>query len=146
MQNDLLNILIRFRQHAIAISADIAKMYCQVDVNCEGRSLQQIFLRKDPSLVLDIFRLNTMTAYASFLAIYCHWQLACENNAEHATASNVIKNYFCVDDLLTGVETVEEVSQLIAEISNILKSDCFLLRKGSRMNQGPLKRLTRATN
>lgn len=33
LQNDLFNILIRFRTHSIALTGDIEKMFCQIRVN-----------------------------------------------------------------------------------------------------------------
>lgn len=43
IQSDLFAILLRFRQHAIAVSADIEKMYRQVEVNDSDRCFQKIF-------------------------------------------------------------------------------------------------------
>lgn len=43
IQNDLISILLRFRQHSYVASADIAKMYRQVLICPEQRPLQSIY-------------------------------------------------------------------------------------------------------
>ena len=45
IQNCLFNLLLSFRLHAFVITADIEKMYSQVLINPERRSLQQIIFR-----------------------------------------------------------------------------------------------------
>lgn len=71
VQEDLFSILIRFRIHPYIISADIGKMYRQVLVNPEQRSLQRILWRsndKDPINTLELNTLTYGTASALFLA------------------------------------------------------------------------------
>ncbi|XP_072403079.1 uncharacterized protein [Diabrotica undecimpunctata] len=74
IQDDLFLILLRFRQYAFVVSADITKMYRQVLVDPEQRALQQIFWRSSPSDTLSTYQLNTVTygtASASFQVIRC---------------------------------------------------------------------------
>ncbi|XP_043263018.1 uncharacterized protein LOC122403528 [Colletes gigas] len=71
VQDDLFSILIRFRQHQIILSADIAKMYRQILVAPEQRVFQRILWREEPTLPLETYELNTVTygtASAPFLA------------------------------------------------------------------------------
>ncbi|XP_072395063.1 uncharacterized protein [Diabrotica undecimpunctata] len=132
IQDDLFLILLRFRQHAFVVSADITKMYRQVLVDPEQRALQQIFWRSSPSDTLSTYQLNTVTygtASASFQVIRCLFQLASENKDLHPTASKIIKRDFYVDDLLTGGDCAESLSNVCKDINNILNSGCFELRK-----------------
>ena len=46
LQDDLFNILVRFRFFKIALSADVAKMYRQVELDKADRDLQLMVLLK----------------------------------------------------------------------------------------------------
>lgn len=132
LQDDLLSIILRFRQYTYVISADIAKMYRQVSIDPKQRPLQRILWRADPTEPLKTYELNTVTygqAAASFLSIRCLFQLAQEIEDCNPRIAAIIKHDFYVDDLLTGANSLEEAQQLCREISSVLKSGCFNLRK-----------------
>ncbi|XP_065172206.1 uncharacterized protein [Atheta coriaria] len=132
IQRDLFSILVRFRRFKYALMADIAKMYRQVLVAPENRSLQRILWRTSPDDSIKEYELNTVTygtASASFLAIRCLKQLALDSKQIHPHTSSVIENDFYVDDLLTGSNTTSSLSQLRTELTNILASAGFELRK-----------------
>ncbi|XP_057671351.1 uncharacterized protein LOC130903108 [Diorhabda carinulata] len=61
IQEDFFAIIIRFRQHNVAMVADIEKMYRQVEIVEEQRDLQRIMWRSDPNLPLEVYTLNTVT-------------------------------------------------------------------------------------
>jgi len=70
VQDDLFDIVQRFRLHKIVMTADIAKMYRQVWVNAEDRILQRILWRKTPDQPITTYELNTIiygTTSAPFL-------------------------------------------------------------------------------
>ena len=72
IQDDILSILIRARKHQILFTADIAKMYRQVNVHPDDRDFQRIIWRKANDEHLKEYRLRTVTfgvASAPFLAI-----------------------------------------------------------------------------
>ncbi|XP_072400534.1 uncharacterized protein [Diabrotica undecimpunctata] len=132
IQSDLLSILLRFRQHTYVVSAEIAKMYRQVLVNPEQRSLQQILWRFSPEEELSSYQLNTITygtASASFLATRCLLQLSLESSGTNPKAAQIIRDDFYVDDLLTGSDSATDLAIASAEISDILQRGCFPLRK-----------------
>ncbi|XP_072400935.1 uncharacterized protein [Diabrotica undecimpunctata] len=132
IQSDLLSILLRFRQHTYVVSADIAKMYRQVLVNPEQRSLQQILWRFSPEEELSPYQLNTITygtASASFLATRCLLQLSLESSGTNPKAAQIIRDDFYVDDLLTGSDSATDLAIASAEISDILQRGYFSLRK-----------------
>ena len=81
---------------------------------------------------MKCYELNTITygtASAPFLAVRCLYQLAEDNKITYPKASNIIKNDFYVDDLLTGANSQSELVQLQHEISTILNSAKLELRK-----------------
>lgn len=132
IQNDLVSILFRFRQHKFIICADIVKMYRQILIHPCQRPLQRIFWRSDPSEQIQVYELNTVTygtASAPFLAIRCLKQLAIENSYIFPRASQTIAKDFYMDDLLSGADTLEEAITLCDQVISILSSACFELQK-----------------
>ncbi|XP_017887576.1 uncharacterized protein LOC108629432 [Ceratina calcarata] len=132
IQNDIFEILIRFRIHHFALIADIEKMYRQVLVHEDDRKYQQIFWREDPNEPLEVYQLNTLTfgtSCAPFLAIRTLHKLADDEKHNYPTAADVVKRDFYVDDLLTGSDTLENAGRLRDELNSLLKSGGFNLRK-----------------
>lgn len=132
LQNDILDVLLRFRYHKYVVSADISKMYRQILMHKEHRSLQRIIWRDDPSKDLSTYQLNTVTygtSSAPYLAIRCLQQLAHDNKISYPLASQTILNDFYVDDLLTGSDDLDELNDTCKNIFLILKGGGFILRK-----------------
>lgn len=144
IQNDLFCILLRFRKHQFIISADIAKMYRQVLIKQDQRRFHLILWRSDDSKPVDTYCLNTVTygtASASFLSIRCLKQLAIEFRDKYPESARIVENDFYVDDLLTGADSIDEVIQLQREITEILNSGQFELRKWSSNDETILEKL-----
>lgn len=132
IQEDLMSILLRFRQNKVAFCADIAKMYLQVWVKEDQRPLQRVLWRKDPSEEVQVFNLNTVVfglTSSPFLAVRCLKQLALDFETNYPKATNIIKRDFYVDDLISGASSWEEAVEISREVSTILKSAGFELRK-----------------
>ena len=101
VQNDLFSIKLRFRQHPIVLSADIAQMYRQIKINKSQHDLQRILWRKDPSQPIQHYRLKTITygtASAPYLATRALGQIGEENKDNYPVASEVIIRDFYIDD------------------------------------------------
>lgn len=78
-QPDIINILLRFRVHRIALTADVMKMYRQIRVSSGDCDFQRIYYRAESSDQLMEYRLKTVTygtRAASFLATRCLAQIA----------------------------------------------------------------------
>lgn len=132
LQDDLMDIVIRFRTYKFAFTADIEKMYRCVIVRDNQRNLQKILWRFNNSDKVDQYQLNTVTygtASAAYLAVRCLQQVALENKHKFSKACEIILTCFYVDDLLTGCNSVEEGKTLISEIIEVLASAGFNLRK-----------------
>lgn len=72
IQNDIFNILIRFRQHSIVVISDIAKMYRQILIHPDKLYLQNIVWRDESSNNINSYELQTVTygtASAPYLTI-----------------------------------------------------------------------------
>jgi transposase InsO family protein len=132
IQDDLFSIIVRFRRHQYVITADIKMMYRAISVDPSDTNLQKIVWRDDPEKPLRTYRLQTVTygtASAPFLATRCLQQLALEEMHNFPKAAAVVLRDFYVDDLQTGGDVKEEVSELQTQLITLLKKGCFELRK-----------------
>lgn len=132
IQRDLLSIILCFRQHPYVVGADIAMMYRQVLIEPPQRTLQRILWRENPLDQIDTYELNTVTygmASSPFMAIRCLFSLADEHQESYPEAADIIRKFMYVDDLLFGASSKEKATQLAKNVSHILSSGCFELRK-----------------
>lgn len=142
IQSDLLSIILRLRMRLIVLAADIQKMYRQVLIKPEQRSLQQIIWRSSPDQPIKTFQLNTVTygtTAASFLAIRCLHEVANECEKEYPDLARIIKSDMYVDDLLTAVNTCEEAKVIVTKLSQILNARGFPLQSGIQTIHQSLK-------
>ena len=132
IQDDLFSILVRFRSHKIALTADIEKMYRQVLVHPADANFQRILFRSNPQDSVKTYKLNTVTygtTCAPFLAIRTLHQLADDEAELQPVAAALVKRDFYVDDLLTGADTQQEACFIRDELVQLLKKGGFILRK-----------------
>ena len=141
-QDDLFNILIRFRIFKIGMSADVAKMYRQVELSLEDRDLHRILWRKNPNEPILTYRMTRVTygvASSSFHAIRSLLDCA-KSPKTPEIVKDAIERDFYVDDILTGAENLEEAKNLQTGLIDTLKQGQFDLRKwtcsDARLTQG----------
>src|SRR5277367_6614110 len=134
LHQDLHAILLRFRQHRVAFTADIAKMYRQVNVAEDHQDFQRIIWRDSPEMPMQHFRLTTVTygtASAPYLAVKSFQQLANDEKCEMPKASEVLLKDCYVDDVMSGADSVPQVIELIHQLVQLTESGQFHLRKWS---------------
>ncbi|XP_076381801.1 uncharacterized protein LOC143260421 [Megalopta genalis] len=131
IQDNLFTLLIRFRMHAVVLTADIEKMYRQFIVRPDDRAYQRILWR-DRHGEIATFELNTVTfglSSAPYLAIRCLHQLADDEQDATPTASVILKRDLYVDDLLTGADTIEEAQVIQRQITRLLRKGGLTIRQ-----------------
>lgn len=139
IQHDLFSILLRWRKYYVAITADVEKMYRQINVNQHHQPFQRILWRNEDGYVTD-YELSTVTygtACAPFLAIRTVQQLAFDEQQEYPTASSRTLTDMYVDDFISGGDTLQETQDLQREMVELFKKGGFNLRKWSS-NSKPL--------
>lgn len=132
LQDDIFSIVIRFRKYTYAMTADIEQMFRQIRVCDEHKHLQRIFWRSDPSDEIKCYTLNTVTyglSCSPFLSTRCLKQLAVENERINPIASAAIAENMYVDDLLGGADDIGDAIKLRDDVTDILCSGQFNLRK-----------------
>lgn len=141
-QDDLMDILIRWRMHKVVFKADIAKMYRMIKLDVEDQQYHTILWRQDQAEPIKEYQLNTVTfgtAAAPFLATRTLKEIAENNQDTHPFAAETINNGFYVDDLIYGSDTVEGAIKLKDETSQVLQQSGLQLRKWSSNNEEFLK-------
>lgn len=132
VQDMIVDITLRFRTHRFALVGDVAKMYRMVLMNAADHQLQRIVWRDSPSESIRTFALTTVTygtASAPYLATKCLQRLSEEGEESHPAAAKVLKKDFYVDDMLSGVDDIEEGKRLVSQMNDLLQSAGFSLRK-----------------
>lgn len=145
LQQDIRNILLRFRLHQVVLVTDIVKMYRQILIHPEDRPYQHILWRFDCAHSIQKYELNTVTygiSSAPFLALRVMKQLVADEGAMFVKASEVISRDMYVDDIVTGASTVEDAVKLQAELIALLEKGCFHLSKWASNRQELLKHVT----
>ncbi|GFW25570.1 5'-3' exoribonuclease 2 [Trichonephila clavipes] len=130
LQTDLTTLLLHFRMHKIAITADIEKMYRQITL--QDSDFQRIVWRNSPFEPIQDFRLTRIaygTASAPYLAIKCLQQLALNEANNFLLASKAALNDFYVDDLMSGANSLSEALELQNQLTQMLSSAGLVLRK-----------------
>lgn len=134
IQDLLVNIILRWRRYKIVFTADLHKMYRQINVPKEDSQCQRIVWRDQHSGLIKDYRLTTVTfgtACAPFLAIRTLRQLAEDEKYRFPLAYTAVEKEFYVDDLLSGGHTLDDAKSKQIEIINLMKSGKFELRKWS---------------
>ena len=127
---DLFSILVRFRLHQVAHSADIAKMYRQVELDKEDKDYHRLLWKDPNSEAIETFRMTRVTngiASSSFHSIRPLQVLAEETTNNKLRLSLTTDMY--VDDLLTGCEDSKAAEKLQDAIITLLASAGFDIRK-----------------
>ncbi|XP_017462256.1 PREDICTED: uncharacterized protein LOC108355611 [Rhagoletis zephyria] len=107
-------------------------MYRCVRVLEPDKYLQCILWRDDPEGDLKVYTLDTVTygtRPAAFLATRPMHQLAIDEEADFPLGLLIGRRNFYVDDLITGVDSVEEVVEIQRQTAQLLRRGNFLLRK-----------------
>lgn len=134
LQKDIIDVLFKFRIHAIVLTADICKMYRQILIRPEDRKYQHILWRDNEQQAIEEYELNTVTygtTSAPYLALRTVDQLRIDEGEHFPKASEVLKNNVYVDDILAGADTLTEAEIIRDETIGIFEKGKFELRKWS---------------
>ena len=120
LQQELFDVLIRFRRNPIALACDVKEMYLQVEIKEKDRPMFRILWRdcddgRDP----DIFEFNRVVFGKNAAPMECQF-VAQENARRHENlypmaAETVLKSTY-MDDSIDSVETEEEGIELYRQL------------------------------
>ncbi|XP_073967346.1 uncharacterized protein [Choristoneura fumiferana] len=133
LQQNIEDIILRFRTHAVVFTCDIKQMYRQVRMHDEDCKYQTIYWRESPDKPLQQqFELTTVTygvSSAAYLAMRVIHELATLNKELHPEAARVLSEDTFVDDVISGSSDVESARALQQQIVTVLAQGGFQLRK-----------------
>ena len=140
---DLLNVLLRFRQYQYAVSADIEGMFLQVGVPPSDQTCLRFLWRGDPTQNVEtlqyarhIFGARDSPMCANFAL----QQTARDNEATYPLAAKAVQQKFYMDDYLDSVECPETALKLSQELIKMPKLGGFKLTKF--ISYAPMKPIT----
>ncbi|XP_077393414.1 uncharacterized protein LOC144030741 [Festucalex cinctus] len=134
MLNNLSGVLIRFRQHPVALTCDIEKMFHQFHVDEADRNFLRFLwwkkgdLNSPPSefrMKVHLFGAASSPGCANFGLKH----LAKENSDHYPRGSQFIMRDFYVDDGLASIESTEEAIQLAREARKLCSMSGLRLHK-----------------
>jgi len=127
----LSDVLIRFRCHAIGLSADISKMFREVLLAPEHRDFHRFLMRDDKGKIQDcrMERVTFGVASSPFLATQALRYLADKFEADFPRAALLLRTTFYVDDFVSGANSIDDAIAIREELCGFLAKAGMLLRK-----------------
>lgn len=132
LQEKLETIIMRFRFHRFVLSADIKKMFRQIQMNDEDLKYHKIFWRFNRNDPLREYVLTTVTfgmKSSPFIACQTMLYLADIYEEKYALAARATRNERYVDDFMSGSDTIEETTKLYHQLNAMLAEAKFSLDK-----------------
>ena len=143
LQNDLVNVLLRFCRYPVALAADISEMFLQVQLRDSDRRYHRFVWSKAPEDPLQVFEFCRVvfgirsSPYLAGRALKAAAEeFAPKTQPEVASAVN---DNFYVDDLLTSTPTVASACSIRRDLQQVTKYGGFHLRKWISNEQEVLK-------
>ena len=131
LNNKLLNVLVRFRQHGFAIQADIEAMYYQVKVPVKDRDVLR-FLWYDADGNVNHYRMTGHVfggVWCASSSTYALRRTVADNPDIDPLIYDCVTNSFYVDDCLRSVCSRGEARTTIDGTKSVLKEGGFRLTK-----------------
>ena len=128
----LLDVILRFRTHQVALTTDISKMYRAVSLTQDDRDYHRFVWRKSPSDQLQDYRMTRVTFGVSascFAANMAVKKNAQEFSSTYPLAAKVAQENFYVDDGLSGADGIDQAIHLRMELQQLFNQGGFTLRK-----------------
>ena len=133
LQQDLVEVLLRFCLEPVAIVGDIAEMFLQVTLNPEDRKYVRFLWRacpEDPIKTYEFTRLVfglKASPYLACRALKMLQRKAGSSFSKHAQSA--VNDAFYVDDLLDSLPSVEDAINARRDIQSLLGKGSFHIRK-----------------
>ena len=128
----LVDVLLRFRFHRIALTADVSKMYRAIELTQSDKDLHRFVWRCNPEEPPQDYRMTRVTfgvSASSYAANMSIKQNSIDFASEYPLAADVVSRSFYVDDCLSGADTLEQAIELHHQLMKLFERGNFLLRK-----------------
>ena len=128
----LLDVLLRFRFHRVALVADVSRMYRAIELTKSDKDLHRFVWKRNPKDHLLDYRMARVTfgvSASSFAANMSVKQNALDFAMDYPLAVDAVNRAFYVDDGLTGTDSTEEAIELQRQLQDLFSHGGFLLCK-----------------
>lgn len=130
--NNILGVLMRFRQGFVGLMGDIRKMYNSVQISSLDQHCHRFLWREmDTKRKPNQYALTTVTfgdKPGGAIAMIALRKTA-QMSSDCPRASKLIESNSYVDDLLTSVETYDEASVIMQEVDTVLERGGFTIKE-----------------
>ncbi|XP_048479150.1 uncharacterized protein LOC119692986 isoform X2 [Plutella xylostella] len=137
----MFDILLRFRVHKYFFLCDIRRMYRNILITPEQRSLQNILWRDSPQEPISCLQLQTVSyglRSSSFLATRCLYELAIRYKDEFPLGSKAILQSSYVDDIVQSHNDLDTIINIKRQLIDLLSLGSFNLHKWCANNSAIL--------
>ena len=127
----LQHVLLRFRQHSFAVTADVEAMYLQVKIPLKDRNALRFLWNNNPADPIVEYRMTSHLFGGVWCAASSTFALR-RSTVDFpccSAAKRVIEKNMYVDDLVTSYSTVEEAKRVTLSCRDVLKAGGFNLTK-----------------
>lgn len=141
--SSLFTVLIRFREHPIALTGDIREMFHQVLIRKEDQQCQRFYWRDDDGK-LSVYVMCVMTFGACCSPSSAQYAMnlnATRFAQKYSDATEVIEKQHYVDDMLVSVDTEEEAIKLAEDVRFVHSQGGFEIRNWTSNSQRVLEAL-----
>ena len=138
----LIDVLLRFRLHRIALTTDVSKMYRAVQLADEDRDLHRFVWKSSPDESLQDYRMTRCTFGVSASSFAAVRQNAVQLALKFPQVLRVVTNSFYVDDGLTGANTVPEAVSLQQQLQQAFAAGGFTLHKWNSSDPAVLQHIS----
>ena len=144
VHSSLVDVLLRFRLHRVALIADVSRMYRAIALTPSDRDLHRFVWRDSPNVPLKDFRMTRVTfgvSASSFIANMSVRRNALDHALAYPLAAKAVEESFYVDDGLTGADSIEGAIELHAQLQTLFDKGGFLLRKWNSSEPAVLQQI-----
>ena len=128
----LTHVLLRFRQHKYAVSADIEGMFLQVGAIPKDRPSLRFLWREEPASQIAVYQYVRHifgSKDSPTCANYALKRTATDNQTDYPEAAESVHSNFYMDDYLESSPSIEEATKKVKDLVKLLERGGFKLTK-----------------
>ena len=145
MHSSLVDVLLRFQFHRVALIADTSHMCHAIALTEADKDLHRFVGRSSPEDTLKDYGMTRVTfgiSASSFVANICVRQNTSDFTLEYPLAAKAVEDLFYVDNGLTRADSHEKTTQLYQQLQSLFEKGGFsLLRKWSSSEAAVLEHI-----
>ena len=142
LYTDLVEVLLGFRLHRIALIGDVSEMFLQVELAPDDRRYHRVLwrhMKEEEPTVYEANRWLFGNAAAPFVAQLVLKKNARKHEQTHPQGLDVLLKHFYMDDGINSFRTEQEAVKAREQVSDILQSGGMNIKKWMSNNLNVLK-------